>query len=396
MGGMARISRRVVLAAAPLVPFAPYIVRSLFGQRAGRGTRLYVGTYTHDMGVAGKGEGIYSAEWDAGKGVASVLQLAAKSADPSFLAVPPKRDALYAVNEGENYSQPHGDKGGSVTAFRRDLATGKLSEQNIVPSGGAGPCYITVNRAGGAAFVANYNNGIVASFRITPKGLEGPITVFAAHGSGPNTERQKGPHLHCTVLSPDERFLLVSDLGTDHIWIFHVDPNTAELKETGAPWQAKPGSGPRHTHFHPKGRWVYSINELTSTVDVLGWNGHAGTLTWHSQVPLRDPAYTGESTGAELAIDRTGRFLYASNRAEDILVVFAIDAASGALTLVQRIGCGGKNPRDFTLDPSEKWLVVSNQDTQNIAVFARDARSGKLTATDRSYHVGAPVAVLFA
>jgi 6-phosphogluconolactonase len=119
-------------------------------------------------------------------------------------------------------------------------------------------------------------------------------------------------------------------------------------------------------------------------------------LTWHSQVPLRDPAYSGESTGAELTIDRTGRFLYASNRAEDILVVFSIDPANGALTFVQRIGCGGKNPRDFTLDPSEKWLVVSNQDTQNVAVFARDAHSGKLTATDRSYHVGAPVAVLFA
>src|SRR5215469_2027441 len=102
MGGMARISRRVVLAAAPLVPLAPYIVRSLFGQHAGHEARLYVGTYTHDMKMAGKGEGIYSAEWDADKGVASSLRLAAKSEDPSFLAIPPKRDALYAVNEGED------------------------------------------------------------------------------------------------------------------------------------------------------------------------------------------------------------------------------------------------------------------------------------------------------
>ena len=99
--------------------------------------------------------------------------------------------------------------------------------------------------------------------------------------------------------------------------------------------------------------------------------------------------------GAELAIDRTGRFLYASNRAEDVLVVFAVDAASGALTLVQRVGCGGKNPRDFTLDPSEKWLVAANQDTQNVVVFARDPRTGKLTQTERTAHVGAPVGVLF-
>jgi 6-phosphogluconolactonase len=134
---------------------------------------------------------------------------------------------------------------------------------------------------------------------------------------------------------------------------------------------------------------------LTSTVDVLEWDAKNGTLKWLSEVPLRDPAYTGESTGAELAIDRTGRFLYASNRAEDVLVVFAVDAASGALTLVQRAGCGGKNPRDFTLDPSEKWLIAANQDTQNVVVFARDPRTGKLTQTDRSAHVGAPVGVLF-
>jgi len=393
---MARISRRVILAAAPLVPLAPYLTRSLFGQHHnGHMAKLYIGTYTHDMGVSGKADGIYMADWNAATGAASTPQLAIKSADPSFLAVPPSGDALYAVNEGEDYPQPHGGKGGSVTAFRRDAASGKLTEQNIVPSGGSGPCYITVDRAGRAAFVANYNNGTLASFRITSKGLEGPVTFFAGQGSGPNKERQKGPHMHCTVLSPDERFLLVSDLGTDHIWIFHVDPKTAELKETGKPWQAKPGSGPRHTHFHPNGKWVYSINEMLSTVDALRWDAKAGTLTWLSQVPLRDPSYKGKSDAAELAIDRTGRFLYASNRTEDVLVVFAVDPASGALTFVQRIHCGGKNPRDFTLDPSEKWLVVSNQDTQNIAVFARDPHTGKLTATDRSYHVGAPVAVLF-
>lgn len=393
---MARISRRVVLAAAPLLPLAPYLTRSLFGQHLSHHmAKLYVGTYTHDMGVAGKADGIYMADWDAAAGAAGPLQLAMKAADPSFLAAPPSRDALYAVNEVEDYPQADSGKGGSVTAFRRDPASGKLTEQNIAPSGGSGPCYVTVDHAGRAAFVANYNNGTLASFRITPQGLEGPVTVFASHGSGPNKDRQKSPHLHCAVLSPDERFLLVSDLGTDHIWIFHVDPRTAEIKETGTPWRAKPGSGPRHTHFHPNGKWVYSINEMTSTVDALRWDAKAGTLTWLSQVSLRDPAYTGESTGAELAIDRTGRHLYASNRAEDILVVFSIDPASGALTLVQRVGCGGKNPRDFALDPSEKWLVVSNQDTQNVAVFARDPHSGKLTATDRSYHLGAPVAVLF-
>ncbi|HEY3988021.1 MAG TPA: lactonase family protein [Acidobacteriaceae bacterium] len=398
---MARISRRVILAAAPLLPLAPYLTRSLFGQRRGGGkAQLFVGTYTHDMGAGGKGEGIYTAEWDAAAGRLTPLRLAMKTTDPSFLAVPPSGEALYAVNEREDYPQGNTSaKGGSVTAFRRDAATGELSQQNVLPCGGTDPCHVAVDRANQAVFVADYSSGALASYRVTADGISGPVSLFgkqfASKGLGPNKQRQESPHIHCVTLSPDERFLLVNDLGTDHIWIFRVDLQSATLTETNSPWHAKPGSGPRHTHFHPNGRWVYSINELTSTVDLLAWNATAGTLTWHAEFPLRDPAFTGESTGAELAIDRRGAFLYASNRGENVLVVFSIDPGTGALNFVQRIGCGGQKPRDFTLDPSERWLVAANQDTQNIVVFARDPHSGKLTQTDRSAHVGAPVAVLF-
>jgi 6-phosphogluconolactonase len=396
MGGMARISRRVILAAAPLIPLAPYITRSLFGQhRAGRKAQLYIGTYTHDMGPGGQADGIDVADWDAASGALTPLRLAMKTANPSFLAVPPGGDVLYAVNENEDDPQPNGGKGGSVTAFRRDPASGTLTVQNAKPSDGTDPCHITVDRRNHAVFVANYGSGSLTSFRVTPKGIEGPVSQFDAHGSGPNKERQAGPHIHCVTLSPDERFLLVNDLGTDHIWIFHVDLKTAEVKETGAPWQAKPGSGPRHSHFHPNGRWVYSINELTSTVDVLAWDAKNGTLKSLSEVPLRGSSFPADSTGAELAIDRMGRFLYASHRGENTLLVFSIDPASGALTFVQRVGSGGKNPRDFTLDPSEKWLVAANQDTQNVVVFARDPQTGKLSQTERTAHVGAPVGVLF-
>jgi 6-phosphogluconolactonase len=392
MGGMARISRRVILSAAPLLPLAPYMTRSLFGQHRHGKSQLYVGTYTHEIAPGNQGEGIYMAEWDAAAGTFTPPQLAMKTADPSFLVVPPSGAALYAVNEVES-------KSGSVTAFHRDAATGALVERNVVPSGGSAPCHITVDRANQAVFVADYGNGALSSYRVTAKGLEGPVSHFASEfkrlGLGPNTKRQESPHIHCVTLSPDERFLLVNDLGTDHIWIFHVDLKAAVLTETKNFFHAKPGSGPRHTHFHPNGRWVYSISEMAATVDVLEWNAQAGTLTFLSEVPLREASSPADSTGAELAIDRVGRFLYASHRTENTLLVFSIGAKNGSLTFVQRIGCGGKNPRDFSLDPSEKWLVAANQDSQNIVVFARDAHSGKLTQTERSAHLGAPVCVLF-
>ena len=390
---MARISRRVVLGVAPIVPF---IARTLFSQmKSSHKPLLYIGTYTHDMGPGGKADGIYVAEWDAHAGVLAPLRLAVQTIDPSFLAVPPHGDALYAVNEGQAFPGKDGTKGGSVTAFRRNAATGALTEVNVVPSGGTDPCHITIDRAGRAVFVANYTSGTLTSYRVTQKGLEGPIAGIVFHGHGPNAERQEGPHAHCVTLSPDERFLLVSDLGADQIRIYRVDLKTAMLTDTGQPWHAKPGSGPRHTHFHPNGKWVYSVNELTSTVDLLAWDAQAGALKWIAEVPMRAADYTGTSTGAELAIDRSAKFLYASNRAEDTIVAFSIDPRSGALTFLQRISCGGKTPRDFTLDPSEKWLVIANQDTQNIVVLERDPGTGKLTATGRSYTIGAPVAVLF-
>jgi 6-phosphogluconolactonase len=391
MSGMARISRRVLLAAAPLIPLAPYMVRSIFGQRRHGKSELYIGTYTHEIEPGNKGDGIYLSQWDAAAGTLTPLTLAMRTADPSFMALPPAGDVLYAVNEIEGPE-------GSVTAFHRD-PRGVLVQRNAVSSGGNSPCHITVDHTNRAVFVANYGNGSLTSYRVTANGLEGPVSRFADEfkklGMGPNQERQKSPHIHCVTLSPDERYLLVSDLGTDHIWIFHVDLKTATLTETKNFFHAKPGSGPRHTHFHPNRKWVYSINEMAATVDVLEWNAKAGTLTGVSEVSLRDASSPADSTGAELAIDRAGRFLYASHRTENTLLVFSIDAKSGALSLVQRIGCGGKNPRDFTLDPSEKWVVATNQDSQNIVLFGRDPQTGKLSETGKTQHVGGPVCVQF-
>ncbi len=397
MSGMVRLSRRVVLALAPL---APLMVRTLLSQKTSRRPLLYAGTYTHDTGPGGESDGIHVAEWHESTGTLAPWHRAVATVDPSFLAVPPTGEALFCVNEAETMPEPDGSKGGSVSAFRRDPNSGSLTLVNHVPSFGSDPCHLTTDRAGRVVYVANYTSGSLASYRVEAGRLVGPVSHIAFPGHGPDKERQDHAHTHCVTLSPDERYLLVNDLGIDSILVFRTDLATAKLDEPIFRWHAKPGSGPRHTHFHPNGRWVYSVNELSATVDALAWDASTGHLSLLSEVSIRPSGASGHSKAAELAIDRSGHFLYASDRAindpaDDAMVVFAIDPGSGGLHFVQRLASGGRNPRSFTLDPSERWVLVANQDSQSVVVFARHPQNGRLTPTGRSYKLGAPVCLLF-
>ena len=206
-------------------------------------------------------------------------------------------------------------------------------------------------------------------------------------------------------LSPDDRFLLVSDLGSDQISVFPIDPGTARLGPPALFSNDRPGSGPRHIAFHPNGRWVYSINELDSTIDLFLWNttssrtnpqgllvktAGAGTKTVAPDFPV------AKNTAAEIAISADGHFLYASNRGEDSLVVFSISTTDGALTLVERISCGGKTPRQFTLTPTGNWLICGDEDSATIAVFRRDPATGRIGGPTQTVPLDSPLFTLFA
>jgi len=219
---------------------------------------------------------------------------------------------------------------------------------------------------------------------------------------GPNSARQDVPHPHSVHLSPDNRFLLVSDLGSDEISIFQVE-NGGKLGPPALFSNGRPGSGPRHIVFHPNGRWVYSINELDSTIDRFLW-----TSTSSRSAPQGLLINTGEviktiapgfpvakNTAAELAVSSDGNFLYASNRGEDTLVVYAI-ADEGPLTLLQRIPCGGRTPRQFALDPTGRWLLCGNQDSATVTVFRRDGGTGKLAGPVHSISLDSVMFTLFA
>ncbi len=363
---------------------------------------VYFGTDT----TKGVSKGIYQSRFDATNGKLTTPTLAAATVRPSFLALTPAGAGsrhLYAVNAIN-------DSAATATSFAVDPKTGALNQTGQVASAGAGPAYIAVDATGHSAFVANYFGGTVASYRIQPDGtLSQPVdhVDFKDHQKfgplGPNSSRQDAPHPHCATISPDNRFLLVCDLGTDHITVFLIHPETGRLTDPQLFSNNHPGSGPRHVAFHPNGRWVYSINEIDSTLDRYLWTAtrfadNPQGLLVNTNTPVKTITFdfpAEKNTAAELAISPDGLFLYASNRGEDTLVVFSIRPKDGRLVLVQRIPCGGKTPRHFTLDPTAQWILCGNQDSAAVTIFHRDAATGKLTGPTQTVPLDSPLYTLF-
>jgi 6-phosphogluconolactonase len=237
-------------------------------------------------------------------------------------------------------------------------------------------------------FAANYNGGSVVSYKVrADRGLSEAVSFFQFAGSGSDSI----PHAHRVTVSPDQRFLLVNDLGLDQIHIFELDVKTAKLTaHEPAKWKATPGTGPRALRFHPNERWAYCLTELKSTVNVLQWDGRKGSFERMQEISMLPDDYVGPTGAAEFVIDPNGRFAYASNRKNNFLATFTVSPADGRLTLVERSSCGGDEPRHITLDETGRWLLVANQHSDHITVFARDEKTGKLAAAGRDYPIVAP------
>jgi 6-phosphogluconolactonase len=349
---------------------------------------VYIGTYTRQ-----KGKGIYAYRFQPAAGKLTPVGLAGESDNPSFLAVHPNRRFLYAVNEMSG-----GKPEGYVSAFAIDPKTGKLAFLNKVSSRGGGPCHLMVDKSGKHLAVANYNSGSVAVFPVLPDGRLGEASAFMQHrGSSANPARQKGPHAHCVLFSPDNRFLLAADLGLDQVLVYRFDATKGSLAPNDPPSaRVAPGSGPRHLAFHPKGSFLYVNNEMASTVTAFAYQPGGGILKELQTVSTLPAGFSGESTTAEIETDRAGKFLYVSNRGHDSIAVFAIDA-KGALTPVEYASTQGKVPRSFALDPTGAYLFAANQDSYNVVVFRVDSKTGRLTPSGQVMEdVGQPVCVVFA
>lgn len=345
---------------------------------------VYVGTYT---GEASKG--IYAFRFDDTSGALAPLGLVAETPSPSFLTASANGRFVFAVNELPTFG---GQPTGSVTSFAVDQATAKLTEINVQPSGGAGPCHLALDRTGRYLAIANYSGGNFALLPVTANGRLQPATAVvdgratAAAGSKPLG--------HAVGFDGRNRFLVAADKGLDRVLVFAFDQSKGTLTTTAATSASlPPGSGPRHYAFHPNGRWLFTIDELASTITSFLWDGRTGGLSVSGTVATRPAGVTGGTT-AEIAVHPTGQFVYGSNRGHDSIAVFSV-GANGALTLVEHESTRGQTPRNFALDPSGRWLIAANQRSNTLAVFSIDQATGALTPVGPLADVGSPVSVLF-
>lgn len=359
-----------------------YIFMSLPGKA--QSLKLLVGTYTSNS----KSKGIYVFDFNSKTGKASLISTVA-AADPSFLALSPDNRFLYAVNElGEDKG------GGTISAFSFNSSKGQLKLINQQPTHGNHPCYVSIDKKGKTVFAGNYSSGNFSVFRVNANGGLAPASLTVKHtGSGPVKDRQEAPHVHSTVLSPDNRWLLVADLGTDKISAYPFDAATGTLTEKALETAVPAGAGPRHMTFNKTGSRLYAVGELNGAV--LVYEHRQGTLL-HLQTIHSLPAdKQSPANSADIHISPDGNFLYTTHRINNTIAAFAVDVKSGRLTHIETVPTNGHIPRNFTIDPSGNFLLVAHQDSDNIVLFKRDKKTGKLTDTGGRIEAGKPVCLIW-
>ena len=350
---------------------------------------VYFGTYT-----GAKSKGIYVSRFDPATGRLTAPELAVATASPSFLALHPSQRFLYAAGETSLLEGKHVS---GVAAFSLDAKTGRLTLLNRQSAGGQGPCHLAVDQSGKCLLVANYGNGAIAALPILADGTLGePGTVIQHQGSSVNPARQSGPHAHFITTDPADRFALACDLGLDKVLVYRLDPAKATLVANDPPFASvKPGSGPRHLAFHPSGRFVFLISEMSSTLTAFAYDAKRGALKELQTISTLPETFTGERSGAEVQVHPSGKFVYGSNRGHDSIAVFGFDPRRGQLTCLQHQATQGKMPRHFALDPTGQWLLAENQESDSVVVFRVDATTGRLSPTGQTVSVGAPVCAVF-
>ncbi len=344
--------------------------------------------------AGGDAEGIYVSRLDTSNGKLSQAKLATKADRPGFLAIHPNQKKLYAI--AASIPGHEAKETGGLSAYSINDKTGELSLINQQPSGGRGPCHVSLDHSGRVALVANYSGGSASSLGINQDGsLKKPASIIQHEGSSVNKKRQKGPHAHSANPGPNDKFAFVADLGTDEIFIYQLDAAAGTIKKHGTA-DLPPGSGPRHFTFHPNGKWAYTNGEMLMTVTGFNFDADQGTLTPFQTIGTVPEGidFTGLST-AEVQVHKSGKFLYVSNRGHDTIAVYSIDPKNGQLTFVEREAIQGETPRNFGIDNTGKFLLAAGQKSNTIAVFTINQETGELDYTNNKIEVPTPICVKF-
>ncbi|HSZ33663.1 MAG TPA: lactonase family protein [Puia sp.] len=345
---------------------------------------LFIGTYTN-----GSSKGIYVYRFNTTTGIGQEIStMPAKN--PSYLTVSSDGKHLYATDEN--------DAGGSVGAYAFEPSTGKLAFLNSQSSRGTCACYVAEDKSEKWVFVANYCSGNLAALPVNTDGSLAPaLQVIQQLGKGFDTARQEAGHVHSTIFSPDEKFLLTANLGTDqeHVYAFNPTQTIPLTDRYDSVISLTPGTGPRHIAFLPSNNDVFILGELAGTIDAFHFDNQSGKLTHFQKIRTTPETFKGDPGSADIHIRPDGKFLYASNRGtSNTLAVFAIEK-DGKLVNKQYISVNGKHPRNFVIDPTGHFLLVANRDSDNIVIFSIDETTGLLTATGKEITIPNPVCLKF-
>ncbi|MEO7527729.1 MAG: lactonase family protein [Chitinophagaceae bacterium] len=344
---------------------------------------LVVGTYDSP-----KSEGIYVYKFNTETGTAKEVSHI-KTPNPSFIAISPDEKFVYAVAE----TAPQDGKGGDIAAFSFNKETGILTFINKQHSGGDHPCHVEIDKTGKWVFASNYTSGSLSVLPINADGSLGEAVSFQHTGNGPNEQRQKGPHVHGAIISPDNKTLFVTDLGIDKVVLYDFDPSSGKLSSSKKPFiQSEPGSGPRLFTFHPENRFAYTVEELSGTVVLYKHKkGKLKTKQRVSTMPEDDKRFPGSG---DIHVSPDGKFLYASNRGDvNNIALFSINKKNGQLSKIGYQSTLGKAPRNFNFDPTGNFLLVGNQNSDEIVIFKRDIETGLLTDAGNRIATGKPVCI---
>jgi 6-phosphogluconolactonase len=341
--------------------------------------RGYIGTYTK-----GNSKGIYAFILDTEREQLLDPEVVAEAGSPTYLSISKDNRQLFSVIK-------IGQSGG-IAAYQIE-PKGRLEKLGEQISEGASPCYVSIDSEGQYILSANYHRATVDLYAAgVPDGIGALLDTDVHSGSGTDPERQKGPHVHFADLTPDRKFVVAVDLGTDQLTTYRIEGGKLVR---AAVMDFAPGTGPRHIVFHPSAPFAYVISELSSEVIALHYDADAGRFEPIQKISALPEQFTGHSQGGAIKISPEGRFVYASNRGADTLAIFGTRQNSGELALVGQIPTGGAWPRDFEIDPTGQFVIVANQNSGNLVLFARNSETGKLTPAGSEISVPDPVCVKF-